>query len=94
MHNPHIQEALIESGIRELKSNPAAAYARQVTVPRPRRWRLRSALFPPAPIVKAVMAPPRWMAEPRGHAERYAVPALALRRRCEVRRGQRQPQVT
>ena len=32
--------------------------------------------FPPAPIVKAVMAPLRWMAKRRGHAERYAVPAL------------------
>ena len=32
--------------------------------------------FPPAPIVKAVMAPLRRMAKRRGHAERYAVPAL------------------
>ena len=32
--------------------------------------------FPPAPIVKAVMAPLAWMAKRRGHAERYAGPGL------------------
>jgi hypothetical protein len=47
MHNPAIQKQLIESRIRDLKRDAAAAYARQaVTVPRPRRWRLRSALAP------------------------------------------------
>jgi quercetin dioxygenase-like cupin family protein len=34
------------------------------------------AAFPPAPIVKAVMAPLAWMAKRRGHAERYALPGL------------------
>ena len=38
--------------------------------------------FPPAPIVKAVMAPLGWMAKRRGHAERYAAPGLARLRRC------------
>ena len=46
MHNPAIQKQLIESRIRELKSDAAAAYTRQATVPRPRCWRLRSALAP------------------------------------------------
>ncbi|MBV9362735.1 MAG: cupin domain-containing protein [Solirubrobacterales bacterium] len=32
--------------------------------------------FPPAPMVKAVMAPLAWMAKRRGHAERYALPGL------------------
>ncbi len=31
--------------------------------------------FPPAPIVKTVMAPLAWIAKRRGHAERYAGPA-------------------
>jgi hypothetical protein len=47
MHSAAIQKQLIESRSRELKSDAAAAYTRQATVPRPRRWRLRSAL-PPA----------------------------------------------
>ena len=46
MPSPAIQKQLIESRLRELKSDAAAAYTRQVTVPRPRRWRLRSALVP------------------------------------------------
>jgi hypothetical protein len=47
MHNAGIQKQLIECRIRDLKSHAAAAYARHaVTVPRPRRWRLRSALTP------------------------------------------------
>jgi hypothetical protein len=46
MHSPGIQKQLIESRIRELKSCAAAASTRQATVPRPRRWRLRSALAP------------------------------------------------
>ena len=32
--------------------------------------------FPPAPVVKAVMAPLVWLATHRGHAERYVAPAL------------------
>ena len=37
--------------------------------------------FPPAPVVRAMLAPLAWMASRRGHAERYAptaelVPAL------------------
>jgi hypothetical protein len=32
--------------------------------------------FPPAPIVRALLAPLAWMATRKGHGERYA-PALA-----------------
>jgi hypothetical protein len=46
MHNAEIQKRLIESRIRELKHSGAAGNARHVTLPRPRRWRLRSALTP------------------------------------------------
>ena len=47
MHNPHIQKRLIESRLRELKSDMASVEARQaISVARPRRWRLRSALTP------------------------------------------------
>jgi|tagenome__1003787_1003787.scaffolds.fasta_scaffold20694782_2 quercetin dioxygenase-like cupin family protein len=33
--------------------------------------------FPPAPVVRALLAPLAWMATHRGHGERYAAPALA-----------------
>jgi hypothetical protein len=48
MHSPAIHKQLIESRSRELKlkSDAARAYTRQATVPRPRRWGLRSALAP------------------------------------------------
>ena len=47
MHNPHIQKLLIDSRLRELKSDMASVHARQaISVARPRRWRLRSALAP------------------------------------------------
>jgi quercetin dioxygenase-like cupin family protein len=33
--------------------------------------------FPPAPVVRAMLAPLAWVATRRGHGERYAAPALA-----------------
>ena len=39
--------------------------------------------FPPAPIVRAMLAPLAWMATRKGHGERYApVDARARSRRC------------
>ena len=32
--------------------------------------------FPPAPVVRTLLAPLAWMATRRGHGERYVVPAL------------------
>lgn len=46
MHNPQIQKLLIESRIRDLK-NDARRARQSLAAPRPRRWRLRSALTSP-----------------------------------------------
>jgi hypothetical protein len=34
--------------------------------------------FPPAPVVRAMLAPLAWMATRRGHGARYAAPTPAL----------------
>ena len=33
--------------------------------------------FPPAPVVRALLAPLAWMATRKGHGERYVAPELA-----------------
>jgi hypothetical protein len=43
MHNPQVQKLLIESRVRDVNNDMRRA-PRSLVAPRPRRWRLRSAL--------------------------------------------------